>query len=119
MAIGRKIIEEVSKGRRSVYKISEIDEFNQVIGEPVLITCPLDFVHKGDILYILPHDNNMLVISDEYRFLNYHHRHEQENTRRTLARALRFYNCFKAVDSKVDFRQSGFEKGASGRPFQR
>ena len=25
----------------------------------------------------------------------------------------------KGVDSKVDFRQSGFEKGASGRPFQR
>ena len=24
-----------------------------------------------------------------------------------------------AVDGKVDFRQSGFEKGASGRPFQR
>ena len=23
------------------------------------------------------------------------------------------------VDGKVDFRQSGFEKGASGRPFQR
>ena len=102
MAIGRKIIEEVSMGRRSVYKIPEIDEFNQVIGEPVLITCPLYFVHKGDILYILPHDNNMLVISDEYRFLNYHHRHEQENTRRTLARALRFYNCFKAIHNISD-----------------
>jgi len=25
----------------------------------------------------------------------------------------------KTVDSKVDFRHSGFEKGASGRPFQR
>ncbi|MBQ7422061.1 MAG: hypothetical protein IJV27_07965, partial [Prevotella sp.] len=25
----------------------------------------------------------------------------------------------RSVDSKVDFRQSGFEKGASGRPFQR
>jgi len=24
-----------------------------------------------------------------------------------------------SVDSKVDFRHSGFEKGASGRPFQR
>ena len=26
---------------------------------------------------------------------------------------------FWGVDGKVDFRQSGFEKGASGRPFQR
>ena len=25
----------------------------------------------------------------------------------------------KNVDSKVDFRQNGFEKGASGAPFQR
>lgn len=24
-----------------------------------------------------------------------------------------------SVDNKADFRQSGFEKGASGRPFQR
>ena len=24
-----------------------------------------------------------------------------------------------SVDNKVDFRQSGFEKGTSGRPFQR
>ena len=28
-------------------------------------------------------------------------------------------NIYWAVDGKVDFRQSGFEKGASGRPFQR
>ena len=28
-------------------------------------------------------------------------------------------HAYMAVDGKVDFRQSGFEKGASGRPFQR
>ena len=28
-------------------------------------------------------------------------------------------NIVVSVDSKVDFHQSGFKKGASGRPFQR
>ena len=48
-------------------------------------------------------------------------RKKQEISQEKLAELAGVHRTYigMIVDSKVDFRQSGFEKGASGRPFQR
>ncbi len=94
-AIETEYIEEFKQGKRSCYRIQSSDESGQPIGEPYVVSCPLEFREKNGFVYAIPHDNDMQVISDQYRFINWHHRGESENTRRTIAQALRLYNCFK------------------------
>ena len=91
-----EFIEEFKQGKRSCYRIQRKDESGQLIGDARVVSCPLEFREKDGFVYALPHDDNMQVVSDEFRFINYHHRGDSENTRRTIAQALRLFNCFKA-----------------------
>ena len=91
-----EFIEEFKQGKRSCYRIQRKDESGQPVGSPFIVSCPLDFREKDGFVYAIPHDNDMQVISDQYRFLNYHHHDDSENSRRTKAQALRIFNCFKA-----------------------
>ena len=54
----------------------------------------------------------------KYRFLNIYLRPEKGKDK-AVNKEWNKEQMRVAVDSKVDFRQNGFEKGASGRPFQR
>ena len=95
-------IEEVVLRRKTCFRVGKRDEFGQYADEPVLISCPLDFREKDEFLYAIPHDNNCRVIADQYRFINHHHRRDAENTRRSIAKGLRLYNCFKAAHHLTD-----------------
>lgn len=95
-AIETEYIEEFKQGKRSCYRIHRRDGFGQPVGESYVVSCPLEFREKDGFVYALLHDNDMQVVSDQYRFVNWHHRGDSENTRRTIAQALRLYNCFKA-----------------------
>ena len=94
-AVETEYIEEFKQGKRSCYRIHRRDGFGQLVGDPYVVSCPLEFREKDGFVYALPHDNEMQVISDQYRFINWHHRTDSENTRRAIAQALRLYNCFK------------------------
>lgn len=94
-AIETEYIEEFKQGKRSCYRIQRRDGSGQPVGDPYIVSCPLEFWERDGFVYALPHDNDMQVVSDQYRFINWHHRSESENTRRTIAQALRLYNCFK------------------------
>lgn len=91
-----EFIEEFKQGKRSCYRIQRKDESGQPVGSSYIVSCPLEFREKDGFVYAIPHDNDMQVVSDQFRFINYHHRGDSENTRRTTAQALRCYNCFKA-----------------------
>ena len=95
-ALETEYIEEFMQGKRSCYRIQRRDGSGQPVGNPYVVSCPLEFREKDGFVYAIPHDNDMQVISDQFRFINWHHRGESENTRRTIAHALRLYNCFKA-----------------------
>ena len=97
-----EFIEEFKQGKRSCYRIQRKDESGQLIGDARVVSCPLEFREKDGFVYALPHDNEMQVISNQYRFINWHHRGESENTRRAIAQALRLYNCFKVCFNLTD-----------------
>lgn len=90
-------IQEVSKGKKIYFMVSELDGFGQKTGESRLVSCPMLVRKKNDFVYIIPFNDDMDVISSEYQFINYHHKSDQENSRRGLARGLRLYNCFKSI----------------------
>ena len=97
-----EFIEEFKQGKRSCYRIQRKDESGQLIGDARVVSCPLEFREKDGFVYALPHDNEMQVISNQYRFINWHHRGDSENTRRAIAQALRLYNCFKVCFNLTD-----------------
>ena len=70
-------IQEVSKGKKIYFMVSELDGFGQKTGESRLVSCPMLVRKKNDFVYIIPFNDDMDVISSEYQFINYHHKSDQ------------------------------------------
>lgn len=90
-------IKELSSGKRTCFQVFKLDDSGQKTSDSRLVSCPVLVRKKDDFVYVIPFDDNMKVISEQYQFINYHHKNDQENTRRGLARGLRMYNCFKSI----------------------
>ena len=91
------LIQEQNSGKRTNFLVFELDGCGQKTGKSRLVSCPVVVRKKDDFVYIIPFDDNMKVISEQYQFINYHHKADQENSRRGLVRGLRMYNCFKSI----------------------
>lgn len=60
------LIQEQNSGKRTNFLVFELDGCGQKTGKSRLVSCPVVVRKKDDFVYIIPFDDNMKVISEQY-----------------------------------------------------